>query len=114
VVVLKIGSLLDQMTGTTHLGHPSPQFETRSTGEDIMSHMTVSTGRRILFLLHQGLGMSSLKIALIFLGMTFLTFLIIVEEGGNSAEKLWVRMFHTFFLEVCMTFRTGKPAMGRG
>jgi hypothetical protein len=114
VIVLEIGSLFNGMTDPAHLGHPSSEFEARLTGGDIVGDVTMAAERRIFLLLHQGLGMGSLQIALILLGMTFLTFLVIVEKDGNSAKKRWVRMLHSLFLKVCMALRTGKAAMGRG
>ena len=114
MIVLEIGPLFNGMADPAHLGHPSSEFEARLTGGDIVGDVTMAAHRRIFLLLHQGLGMGSLQIALILLGMTFLTFLVIEEEDRNSAKELWVRMLHSFFLEVCMAFRTGKAAMGRG
>jgi hypothetical protein len=67
-----------------------------------MGDMTVAAGRGVFFLLHQGLGMGPLEITLVFLGVTPLASLIIVEEGGGSAEEFWIRMFSSFFFDIRM------------
>jgi hypothetical protein len=100
VVVLEIGSLLNRMADPTHVGHPFSQLNTRLAREDIVRHVAVPTGGRILLSLYECLRMCPSKITLVFLRMTLLTFLIIKKEGGHSAQEFWVRMLHTLFFDI--------------
>jgi len=100
MVVLEIGSSLDGVTNTAHLCHPFSKFEAGLAGDDIMADMTVSAGRDIYLLFHQCFGVCPFQKTLVFLGMTSFTSLIIVEERGCPAKKLWVRVPYTFFFYI--------------
>jgi hypothetical protein len=90
------------MANTAHLGHPSSEFKTGLAREDIVAHMTASTGRRILLSLYECLRMCPFKITLVFLRMTLLTFLVIEKKRRYSPQQLWIRMLDPLFFNVCM------------
>src|SRR4030042_3157424 len=100
MVVFEIGSLLHRMAGPAHLGHPYSQFNARLTRENIVCDVTIGTGGRVFLPLRQRLGMSPLLVTLVFLGMTFLTFLIVEKKSRNSAQEFWVRVFDTLFFNI--------------
>jgi hypothetical protein len=80
VIVFEIGSLLHRMADPAHLGHPHAQFNTGLTGDDIVCHVTVTTGGRVFFPLNQRLGMGPPEITLVFLGVTLFTFFVIEKK----------------------------------
>ncbi len=100
MIVLEICSLFTGMADPTHLGHPSSELQARLTRYDIVCDMAVTTGRRVFLPFDQRPGMGTLKIILVFLGMTLLTFLVIEKKCGYPFKEFWIRMFHTFFLDV--------------
>lgn len=100
MVIFKIRSLLDWMACPAHLGHPYSQFNAGPTRENVVCDVAVATGGRIFLPLHQCLGMGALEIALVFLRMTFLTFLVVEKKRGYSFKELRIRMFHTLFFNI--------------
>jgi hypothetical protein len=103
MIVLEIGSFLERVANTAHLCHPFSKIEAGLAGVHVMGDMTASAGRGVFFPLDQCFSVRPFQIALIFLGMTSFTSLIIVEERGCPAKELWVRVLDPFFFYICMT-----------
>jgi hypothetical protein len=65
-----------------------------------MGDMAIPAGGGILLPFHQGLGVCSFEITLVFLWMTPFTFFVIVKECRGSTQEFLIRMFYPFLFNI--------------